>query len=922
MKKELFCTLAAGVVMLTACNNEEWANFSSSNDSVHATLPENEGSSRTTLNSSLQVVWEAGDQISIFKENNGNFSNNLLTLSEGAGTTGGTFSGVTEGNGLKAAAVFPYKSTTTYANGTVSIKMENTYTYKENNIGGAPMAAQIKENAQNTIAFQNAGALMGITVNNIPAGCDKVTLTSLDGKAIAGDCEITFDAIGLPTLKAKTGNTVTDADKTITINFTASQSITNKTFYFPIPVADYNENDGLKVSLWKESTETVLKTKTLNAERSQRYKSTLTLDAVNGTIPVAASGAAAANTALNNGNTSLSITLSSNDGNNPIITLPSQTNTNDNKPTALAFAGIPTGTTVSINAPQGEITNESREVRITASSDNNSANNFNINLPNSTVTLDADGESTTYNEVTAETAENTLVIGKGVIVNKLIIKAGNVKVLRGATLKQIVRQQSNTKITYLIVEEGANVPNDLDKDIEKVSSENHPVSIDNMVMTADASVAVSKKASLTSKVNRGTSAVGPMVIKATEIAGLDAEESTLNIAGTSYATIQPEEGKTLTFKNLTITDNVSAPDDPNGKAWEWRYPKFSGKVIFENCTIINGIQLMDGADATFTQCTFTNNDEDDYAVWCAGGKVTVDNCTFKGYRGVKAHQYEGASVDVTIQNSTFNASKKPGFNAGDLKSDSKVTISGNTFISRAIYESDTDITSYTFKEENNKIGITNKTELFAFAAQANKGDLFQGKTIVLLNDIDLANNSWTPIATSQKGFFGTFDGCNHTIKNLKVTTPNEEGSAGLFAWINAGTVKNLHIENADVTGHHWVGTVVGFNQFGIIENCTVKNATVNCTGVKDATNQEGDKCGGIVGQIDTANPNGGNSIKNCSVSHSTIKAARDAGQVIGASEVEKVTNCTATEVTVEYNNTGIDEKANTNIRAAIIGREL
>lgn len=701
MKKELFCTLAAGVVMLTACNNEEWANFSSSNDSVHATLPANEGSSRTTLNSSLQVVWEAGDQISIFKGNNGNFTHNPLTLSEGAGTTGGTFSGVTEGEGLKVAAVFPYKSTTTYAGGKVSIKMENAYTYKENNIGGAPMAAQIKENAQNIIAFQNAGALMGITVNNIPAGCDKVTLTSLDGKAIAGDCEITFDANGLPTLKAKETATVGNDDKTITINFTASQSITNKTFYFPIPVANYSESNGLKVSLWKGTTETVLKTKTLNAERSQRYKSTLTLDAVTGNIPVTANGATEANTALNNGNTSLNITLSSTDGSTPTITLPSQPEQNDNKPTALAFGNIPDGTTVTINAPQGGITNESREVRITASSDNNSANKFDINLPNSTVTLDADGESTTYNEVTAETAENTLVIGKGVIVNKLIIKAGNVKVLRGATLKKIERHSSNTKIIYLIAEEGADVPTDLDKDIKKVSSENHPVSIDNMVMTADASVAVSKKASLTSKVNRGTSAVGPMVIKATEIAGLDAEKSSLNIAGTSYATIQPEEGKTLTFKNLTITDNVSAPD---GNGWEWRYPKFSGKVVFENCTIINGIQLMDGADATFTQCTFTNNDEDDYAVWCAGGKVTVDNCTFKGYRGVKAHQYEGASVDVTIQNSTFNASKKPGFNAGELKSDSKVTISGNTFISRAIYESDTDITSYTFKEENNKIG--------------------------------------------------------------------------------------------------------------------------------------------------------------------------------------------------------------------------
>ena len=83
---------------------------------------------------------------------------------------------------------------------------------------------------------------------------------------------------------------------------------------------------------------------------------------------------------------------------------------------------------------------------------------------------------------------------------------------------------------------------------------------------------------------------------------------------------------------------------------------------------------------------------------------------------------------------------------------------------------------------------------------------------------------------------------------------------------------------------------------------------------------DGDKCGGILGYL---HPSASNFIKNCIVTNSAIDARRDAGQVVGASQLASVTGCSATNVTVTANGTGADDsKKGTNIRNEVIGREL
>ena len=143
-----------------------------------------------------------------------------------------------------------------------------------------------------------------------------------------------------------------------------------------------------------------------------------------------------------------------------------------------------------------------------------------------------------------------------------------------------------------------------------------------------------------------------------------------------------------------------------------------------------------------------------------------------------------------------------------------------------------------------------------------------GKTdinITLTADIDLTGKNWTPIGTSfSNKYTGTFDGGGHTIKGLTVTTYDQ--FVGLFGSIgNAGTVKNVMMEDVQITSNHgsgFAGGVAGFSD-GTIENCSVSGSVSGTVYV-----------GGVVG----AQWNG--STTGCS-SSATVKGTVYVGGVVG-----------------------------------------
>ena len=242
--------------------------------------------------------------------------------------------------------------------------------------------------------------------------------------------------------------------------------------------------------------------------------------------------------------------------------------------------------------------------------------------------------------------------------------------------------------------------------------------------------------------------------------------------------------------------------------------------------------------------------------------------------------------------------------------------------------------------ENGVIIIETAEELAGLAKKVNEGTNYAGHTIKLAVDMNLDNKEWTPIGFGSSNYIGeidgeegasfngVFDGQNHTLYNLKITTFSKGGqgsinaSAGVgFIGLNKGTVKDLTIDTANVKGNHYTGVLTGFNLNAEITNCHVKNSKVDCVYAND--DDSGDKAGAIAGHIakglyqeDSA------SITNCSVENTEVKADRDAGKVIGClSNGATQSNNTANQVTVVWNESGnTPSKSNTNITDDIVGR--
>ena len=93
-------------------------------------------------------------------------------------------------------------------------------------------------------------------------------------------------------------------------------------------------------------------------------------------------------------------------------------------------------------------------------------------------------------------------------------------------------------------------------------------------------------------------------------------------------------------------------------------------------------------------------------------------------------------------------------------------------------------------------------------------------------DINLNDKEWTEIGNSSTPFTGSLEGDNYTISNLKIES--EDSNKGLFGYSSA-TIRNVNIEDFDITGNGNTGALVGTNT-GYIENCNANRISVTGTG--------------------------------------------------------------------------------------------
>ena len=153
-------------------------------------------------------------------------------------------------------------------------------------------------------------------------------------------------------------------------------------------------------------------------------------------------------------------------------------------------------------------------------------------------------------------------------------------------------------------------------------------------------------------------------------------------------------------------------------------------------------------------------------------------------------------------------------------------------------------TDYAVIDEDNKTVTVSDARGLAWVAYmtniSNENWLwFDGWTVQLGADIDLSGYLWEPIGNAAT-FDGSFDGCGHTVSNLRQNVyeqhPDYVGTAssvksyyGLFGRFTGISVKNLVMDHVDVfcEGGN-IGAVAGGAWRNVtFENITVKNSHLN-----------------------------------------------------------------------------------------------
>ena len=190
--------------------------------------------------------------------------------------------------------------------------------------------------------------------------------------------------------------------------------------------------------------------------------------------------------------------------------------------------------------------------------------------------------------------------------------------------------------------------------------------------------------------------------------------------------------------------------------------------------------------------------------------------------------------------------------------------------------------------------IKSTADLIKLAADVNSGTSYEDKYFILTQSITFSNStSWNTgtesnfdgIGTSSCKFKGHFNGQGYTISGLRIY--KNQDNVGLYGFVQLGSVKNVTLDDARISGKDNTGGIVGSLWDATVDNCHVTATVAIADG--DSYSQYH---GGIVGECGW-----GGCIVNCT-SSATLNALSKSlgayggivGSALGSSRVE---NCLA-----------------------------
>ncbi len=389
---------------------------------------------------------------------------------------------------------------------------------------------------------------------------------------------------------------------------------------------------------------------------------------------------------------------------------------------------------------------------------------------------------------------------------------------------------------------------------------------------------------------------------------LFSSKSETNIAITSgkvdvVATLERADGEwvysptLIDYDTNDVTDDTNAADQATGTFVNGGFASLDGKKL----TLTN----MTPGDKVMLNIRISNNStvavKYSTRLWVSAdtGLFSGLDISVGGEPFTFTQETEWKTMEVDCEDIVIPVVVYLPEEAGNDYSNKSVELSFS--VSAVQANTDTDALEH---NAENTVYLHNATDLFMFANDVNNGNTYAGKTVVLLNDVDLGGKEWTPIGqTGYHQFYGNFDGSNKTVSNFYIDTTNgvypagADVASGFFGWLpeTSQTISNLKLDNFSVTAYRKVAGVVGYiSGSASVVNCHVSNATIKALvePLADGSYDNGDKVGGIVGFT-----NHGNTVTGCSVTSSTIIGYRDIGGIAGYN-YGTVTGCNVANVNI------------------------
>ena len=193
-----------------------------------------------------------------------------------------------------------------------------------------------------------------------------------------------------------------------------------------------------------------------------------------------------------------------------------------------------------------------------------------------------------------------------------------------------------------------------------------------------------------------------------------------------------------------------------------------------------------------------------------------------------------------------------------------------------------------------------------------------GSSFILTSDVNLAGITLTPVGNYPSApFTGIFDGNDNIISNAVINQPGNN-YVGLFGLVGSGgKIRNLGVENVNITGRDYVGGLVGWNSSGTLTGCYAAGSvsgTGNCVGGLVGNNIVGTittcyatgsvsgtgAVGGLVG-VNGDLSYGGGTITSCYAAGSVSGTGNCVGGLVGVNYGE-LTTCYSTGSVTETGN--------------------